>query len=190
MKVKRCPELFYLLKRSFNCVLKCSICESAYPLSCRSNFSSPPGPQFPGNGPPPQFAGGADDMQGANMLPPGTSCPSVPAPGSPSTMACPPHPHIGPPMSPPGASLQHGFHPGPAMHPPAAPGQAAAFHTSPHGNRPNANPPKKQQGPFSPGADLPMQQNVPYPAMGQNRSVFYDCYYGSQSVGQEVGATW
>ncbi|XP_072565762.1 zinc finger CCCH domain-containing protein 6 isoform X1 [Paramormyrops kingsleyae] len=106
-------------------------------IGLRSNFSSPPGPQFPGNGPPPQFAGGADDMQGANMLPPGTSCPSVPAPGSPSAMACPPHPHIGPPMSPPGASLQHGFHPGPAMHPPAAPGQAAAFHTSPHEEGPS-----------------------------------------------------
>ncbi|XP_066552797.1 zinc finger CCCH domain-containing protein 6 [Amia ocellicauda] len=158
---KKIPSLFEIVVQP--------TVDLAQKIGLRPNFynsSSPPGPQFQGNGPPPpqMFGSGPDDITGPNG-PPG------PPPGSPgSHHGGPPGGHC-PPMnqSPPG----HGFpgphgHPGPPMHLPP-PGPPPGYHGmppgNPHGSRARDNP---QQ--------MPDLQNIPYQAD------FFNNYYSNQAV--------
>ncbi|KAJ8418035.1 hypothetical protein AAFF_G00137440 [Aldrovandia affinis] len=179
---KKIPSLFEIVVQP--------TVDLAQKIRLRPNFynsSSPTDPQFQGNGPPPQFGGDPEDAQGANMMPPVSNGPPVPPPGSPGSMGGPPlPPHGGPPLPqiPPGQPPPHGFHQGPPMQPPP-PGPPPGFHGNLHGNRP---PQQNQQGPpFPPGPDMPMQQNMPYPAMPQNPAEFFGGYYSNQAMGPGEG---
>ncbi|KAK6489245.1 zinc finger CCCH domain-containing protein 6-like isoform X1 [Huso huso] len=187
---KKIPSLFEIVVQP--------TVDLAQKIGLRPNFynsSSPPGPQFHGNAPPPEqmFGGGQDDM------PPGPNRPPVP-PGSPGSFGQPCH--VGPPgvycppmpQIPPGQSMPCSF-PGPHNLPPVhsqstdAPLLEPSFsglQGNAHGNRLRENPqqtllpapgPAYQQMP----ADQPMQLNIPYQAM-QNPADFFNNYYSNQAV--------
>ncbi|MBN3320204.1 ZC3H6 protein, partial [Atractosteus spatula] len=183
---KKIPSLFEIVVQP--------TVDLAHKIGLRPNFynsSSPPGPQFQGNGPPPpqMFGGGTDDMPGPNMMPPGPNGPPVPPPGSPGSLGPahhggPPGVHCPPiPQSPPRQPIPHGFpgaH-GPPMHPPP-PGVPPAFHGNSHGNRSRDTPPQTAPGPpFQQMSDHQMQQNIPFQAM-QNTTDFFNNYYTNQTV--------
>ncbi|KAK6489952.1 zinc finger CCCH domain-containing protein 6 isoform X1 [Huso huso] len=187
---KKIPSLFEIVVQP--------TVDLAQKIGLRPNFynsSSPPGPQFHGNAPPPEqmFVGGQDDV------PPGPNGPPVP-PGSPGSFGqphhsgppgvyCPPMPQI-----PSGQSMPCGFpvpHNLPPMHlqSTGAPLVQPAFsglQGNAHGNRLRENPQQTllpapglayQQMP----ADQQMQQNIPYQAM-QNPADFFNNYYSNQAV--------
>ncbi|KAI1894556.1 hypothetical protein AGOR_G00117000 [Albula goreensis] len=174
---KKIPSLFEIVVQP--------TVDLAQKIGLRPNFynsSSPTDSQFQGNGPPPQFGGGLEDTQGTNMMPPVPNGPPIPPPESPGSLGGPPLSHGGPPLpqSPPGQPPPHSFHQGPPMQPPP-PGQPPGFHGNLHANQP---PQQNQQGPpFPPIADMPMQQNMQYPAIPQNPAEFFGGYYSNQAMG-------
>ncbi|XP_041107778.1 zinc finger CCCH domain-containing protein 6-like isoform X2 [Polyodon spathula] len=187
---KKIPSLFEIVVQP--------TVDLAQKIGLRPNFynsSSPPGPQFHGNAPPPEqmFGGGQDE------LPPGPNGPPVP-PGSPGSFGQPCH--VGPPgvhcppmpQIPPGQSMPCGFpgpHNLPPMHSqstdsPLVQPSFSGLQGNAHGNRLRENPQQTLLPPPGPAyqqmpADQPMQQNIPYQSM-QNPADFFNNYYSNQAV--------